>query len=354
MLKMHLPIGIWTFAILLFSIVSPASAQSGIVPVYLDPPTFSLAQGQVATVSIKIDASGQPVDTAQVFLEFDPALLQVVDAAGSPAVSVEFGTLISTGVWTQRLLNFADNTTGKIGVAAGKGTPASGGADANSEFVLATIRFKAFAGVGVANISIDVEDIQSPQRTKVYSGGSEVTGPASGATITISTTAPSAPSAPAPAGVGGGGAGGYVSPAPSAGGSVNPHPAPVPTPIPGEIEPNVGSGALVPTVSPEFALLAPSAIEPQISEIPPEAANAEVLSNAHQPSAGQGEGSNVEPSGPLQSVSDILYIDAWSAGFRNLLLVLVIGLGLITVVGAVILNSGRIKQLYWEFVDRPP
>ena len=154
MLRMQLPIGIWTFATLLFlfSVVSPALAQSGTVPVYLDPPSLSLAQGQVATVSIKIYAGSHPVDTAQAYLDFDPALLQVVDAAGSPAASVEFGTQTSTGVWTQPLLNFADNASGKIGVAAGKGTPASGGANATSEFVLATIRFKALTDFAVADI----------------------------------------------------------------------------------------------------------------------------------------------------------------------------------------------------------
>ena len=132
---------------------------------------------------------------------------------------------------------------------------------------------------------------------------------------------------------GGGGFGGYVSPTPS---------TPVPTPIPPTLEPIVDSVASEPPVNPEFAVLAPPAIEPQISEIPPEAASAE----APQPSAGQQrESSSVDSPVPPQVGSDIGDTGAGGSGFRAWLLALGIVLALAAVIGAVILNSSRLKQL---------
>ena len=342
--KQLLTIMLGLFALLLTHSAGPlldsVSAQSGSVLVFLDPPSASLAQGQVTVVRIRIDASAHPVDAAQVYLDFDPAVLQVVDAAGLPSSSVEFGPIISSGAWRQPLLNRVDNATGRIGVAAAKKSLTGGGENANSQFVLAIVRFKALATVTATNITFDMTgDAQSPQRTKVYSGGTEVTGPAFGATMTIATAI--AP-APAPAVGGGGGFGGYVSPTPSTRGSVTRLPTPVPAPIPPTLEPIVDSVASEPPVNPEFAVLAPPAIEPQISEIPPEAASAE----APQPSADQQrESSSVDSPVPPQVGSDIGDTAAGGSGFPTWLLALGIVLALAAVIGAVILNSSRLKQL---------
>jgi hypothetical protein len=137
---------------------------------------------------VKVDASSQPIDTVQVFLDFDPSLLQVVDDAGVSASTVSFGPVISDGEWKQQLLNQVDNASGRIGLAAGKGLPAGGGIDMDREFVLAVINFKAVGDGAEAPVTIDLESQDSPLRSKALSGGVEVTGEGVGATINIQGT----------------------------------------------------------------------------------------------------------------------------------------------------------------------
>lgn len=174
-------------------------AQSGSVSFSLDPPTIDVGPGEVVPVSVKVDASSQPIDTVQVFLDFDPSLLQVVDDSGKPASQVSFGPVISNGEWKQPLLNQVDNSSGRIGLAAGKGLPSGGGVDMDREFVLAVINFKAVGDGAEAPVTIDLESQDSPLRSKALSKGMEVTGKGTGATINITAGAVDNPSASAPA-----------------------------------------------------------------------------------------------------------------------------------------------------------
>ena len=167
--------------------ISPAwlLAQSGSVTVFLDPATIDLKPGGTASVAVKVDASNHPIDTVQVLLDFDPSLLQVVDDAGAPSPTVSFGPVINDGEWRQPLLNQADNDSGRIGVAAGKGPPASGAPDLEREFVLAVINFQAVGEGAEAHMVIDIEEQESRLRSKAIFRGADVTGEVSGATIDI-------------------------------------------------------------------------------------------------------------------------------------------------------------------------
>lgn len=165
----------------------PGEAQSGTVPIFLDPPRIAVKPGEITPVSVKVDASGQPVDTVQVFLDFDPSLLQAVDDAGEPASKVSFGPVIYEGEWKQPLMNQVDNSAGRIAVAAGKGPPSSDARDLEREFVLAVVNFKGIGEGAEARITVDLEDMDTPLRSKAFSGGVEVTGEGSGATIRINS-----------------------------------------------------------------------------------------------------------------------------------------------------------------------
>jgi hypothetical protein len=164
-------------------------AQAGSVPMFLAPASLSVTQGEIFNLSIMVDPSSQPIDAAQVYLDFDPAVLQVVDSNGGLATSVTLGPLLGNGGgWKQVLLNEVDNAAGRLGVAGGKGLPARGGMDASAEFVLATVRFKAVAAAAETQVTFDLEDADSLQRSKMFSGGVEVTGGGPGATLTITST----------------------------------------------------------------------------------------------------------------------------------------------------------------------
>ena len=179
-----------------FALHGVAWAQSGEVAFSLDPPAIALAQGEVVEVSVVVDPSGQPVDAVQVFLDYDPALLQVVDANGAPTSAVTYGSIITDGTWKQPLLNEVDPDAGRIGVAAGIGYRDSGGVDATNQFVLATVYFKALVDRPITELIIDLEDVQTIRSSKAYSAGVDVTGPA---TKTVFVAGPDSAVAVAPA-----------------------------------------------------------------------------------------------------------------------------------------------------------
>jgi hypothetical protein len=213
--KLGLPAALAMLAfILTLPVSSTVQAQAGGVGVSLSPNSVNLAAGGQVLLSILVHASeANPVDAVQVYLEFDPNLLQVVDANGLPTGRVTPGPILqSGGQWQDELLNMVDNESGQLRIAAGKGMS---GADATSDFVLATVRFK-----GIANVSSQAAVTFNQAKTLSASKGKDVTGhvPPGGTTVSIAAPAP----APAPLGGGGGGGGG--------GGF-----APSPTPTPGEV-----------------------------------------------------------------------------------------------------------------------
>lgn len=69
---------------------------------------------QVFQLELKFDTKGQIADTVDAYLTFDPALLEVVDAAGQPATSITPNFAVVGGVTYNRV----DPTTGQIDFSA--------------------------------------------------------------------------------------------------------------------------------------------------------------------------------------------------------------------------------------------
>lgn len=158
----------------------PANAVAGTVPFWLEPATTQVSPGEIFTVDIKVDASGQPTDTAEAWVKFDPGYLRVVDNAGNETGVIEDGELKIDGTWPQVLANAVDNTGGFVHYAAGRtGTE---GSAANRLFTLATIRFKVVASIpdGGTVLSFLTEALRE---TVAMSGLDDVTGTLTGATV---------------------------------------------------------------------------------------------------------------------------------------------------------------------------
>ena len=106
------------------------------VEVALDPAYKAVEEWEIFTLDIVLRASVQAVDGAEVYLDFDPDLLQVVDEAGNPVSQIIPAPALDT-----ELVNQVDNAAGQINYAAARIV----GPYPTGTFVLATVRFRAKA-----------------------------------------------------------------------------------------------------------------------------------------------------------------------------------------------------------------
>jgi hypothetical protein len=154
---------------------------AGDVLVRLNPANPSVAKGAIFTVDIQVVAGSQPVDGAEVHLDFDKTYLQVVDASGNPASAIE-----SSGILEVPIQNLVSNDRGEIDFAAGTFVTPPPPLDTA---VLATIRFKALWGTGGASTPLTFST-QLPRKTDVtHAGGSVLAGVENGS-VTISGQTP--------------------------------------------------------------------------------------------------------------------------------------------------------------------
>jgi hypothetical protein len=65
--------------------VGPASIQAQTPALRLTPSAATVAVGEIFTVTVAIESGGSAVQAADVFVGYNPRILQVVDAAGVPA-----------------------------------------------------------------------------------------------------------------------------------------------------------------------------------------------------------------------------------------------------------------------------
>lgn len=129
------------------------------VPIELATNVIEVAAGQEFEVQVKINAGeSNPVDTAQVYLDFDSAKLDVV--------SVKAGSRLR-----YVLQNEAFARSGHIGFAAG-----TTGAAQVAPFVLCTITFRARGSGGKGETGIGFAPRRAPRHTKAISRGVDVTG----------------------------------------------------------------------------------------------------------------------------------------------------------------------------------
>jgi len=116
-----------------FDLELGTSLQAGTVSLRLVPASTVAAIGDVIVLNVVANAGTQSVDAVELHLDYDLAVLQVVDAAGDPATEVEPGTALPIV-----FLNNVDPARGWADYLASSlgGTPASG------QFTAARLRFK--------------------------------------------------------------------------------------------------------------------------------------------------------------------------------------------------------------------
>lgn len=98
----------------------------------------------IFTLDIVANAGTGNADTVDAYIDFDPVDLEVVDAAGTPATTIE----VNTEVFDLVTFNVVDNTAGRINFSATRlGNPPVG------PFRVATVRFKAEEAVDATSVT---------------------------------------------------------------------------------------------------------------------------------------------------------------------------------------------------------
>ncbi len=145
------------------------------VDLTFSPTSHTANPGDIVTFDLMMQAGAQQVNNVELYIDFDPVMLQVVDAGGNPASTIESD--LST--LNTELANSANNTTGQIRYDAGKltGTPPSG------TFRVAVVRFKLVA-------AFTTTTIQYVTPSDVFFGGVSVVGTLGNAQVRSATPTP--------------------------------------------------------------------------------------------------------------------------------------------------------------------
>jgi len=101
---------------------------------------------ELLLLDLLADAGAQPVNGVELALEFDPALLEVVDAAGEPAEAIDG----DPGAFGRVLRNVVDNAGGRIEYDAGQELPP--GSPPTGTFRVASVRFKVRTTPGLGQV----------------------------------------------------------------------------------------------------------------------------------------------------------------------------------------------------------
>ena len=144
------------------------------VSIGIDPVTKTVSVGDVFTLTVKVEAGGQPIDGTEAHLDFDSTYLRVVNADGEEADQI---AEINTGL-DSVLQNTVDNDQGTLDYAAGilVGEPPTGTCD------LALVHLKAIAETSSTALTL----VFTPSRkTDVVYAGSSVLEEHTGANILI-------------------------------------------------------------------------------------------------------------------------------------------------------------------------
>jgi hypothetical protein len=114
--------------------------SAGAVNLSFSPQSQVASLGEVVTFDMMVEAGEQLLSNVELYIEFDPVVLQVVDASGDPAEAVEADQDTLDIV----LLNRVDNQAGRIRYDAGKLV----GATPSGTFRVATLRLNRIGEVG--------------------------------------------------------------------------------------------------------------------------------------------------------------------------------------------------------------
>ncbi len=121
------------------------------------------------SVIVMVAASlASPVDTVQVYLNFDRTKLQVTEMSGAVELEVE----LQAGAY--------DNLLGQTKYAAGTLGPPR-----NAEFILMTVGFRALGPTGAGGTMVQFAPLAAPRHTKAIRSGHNRTGTLTNVTVVV-------------------------------------------------------------------------------------------------------------------------------------------------------------------------
>ncbi|MBI4498910.1 MAG: IPT/TIG domain-containing protein, partial [Chloroflexi bacterium] len=140
----------------------------------LRPAAEVVRVGQVFRVEVVASAVQGGVDSVDLFLEFDPATLQLVDETGAPATALTAGLHLPVA-----LRSVLDHERGRLALSAGRAplAPPPGGT-----FTVATLFFKALAASPEAHLALG---LSAAAPTTVHYQGRSVLGSVSYGSLAI-------------------------------------------------------------------------------------------------------------------------------------------------------------------------
>ena len=147
-----------------------ANFTTGKVRLYLAPASVNTAVNSLFTLDVMLETGAQPVNSVELYLTFNPALVRIVDTSGNPASAIDS----DLNNLTTPLINTANNSTGQIRYDAGRLT----GAPPTGTFRVATIRFKALAETSGTPVSFVAA-------TDVFYQGTSVLGAREGCNVQV-------------------------------------------------------------------------------------------------------------------------------------------------------------------------
>lgn len=166
--------------LLLAASQSVATARSeNLVDIVLEPPVIAGEKGETFEMTIKAIPNSQKMAAMDVFLDFDPAYLEVVDVSpDEPGIQIEPGATLALVLATK-----VDNSSGEITYCAGMPFGADSPDDA---FTVASITFRIKPdATGTTAITFHTE---MPRQTMVAYGGDPVFGSHRGAEVAVGAT----------------------------------------------------------------------------------------------------------------------------------------------------------------------
>jgi hypothetical protein len=149
---------------------------AGPVVIALDPLQQTAATGAVVPMAVRVRAGEQAVDNVDIELTFDPAQLQVVDAAGQPVTA-----LMASATLPQVLWNRVDNGVGNVLFSAAR---SFAGEAPRGEFTLAEFYVKVLAASPAAVA------LAPGALTGAYANGASVLDHAEGAMVVVEGSSP--------------------------------------------------------------------------------------------------------------------------------------------------------------------
>jgi hypothetical protein len=144
------------------SSVSRAGAASR-AHLWIEASPEATSPGELLDAAIWLETGAGGVDSADIYVEFDPAYLRVVDVEGDEA-----DTVAAASALPLVLQNHADNAAGRIAFSAGRQLGATA---PSGRLLLATIHFRALAATGAEGAAM-----RFVPRTGVFSAGASVLG----------------------------------------------------------------------------------------------------------------------------------------------------------------------------------